>query len=444
MDATQRLAATGRRVKIDELPKEVLTIASHCVLDWLGVTLAGSREPLARIVHERATLAEHGDETTLLSFGQRASVLSAALLHGTASHALDYDDTHWGLQGHPTAPVLSAIWGLAERENVSGARLLAALVAGIEVECRLGTWLNPSHYALGFHATATLGCFGAAAAAAHLLDLDEPAWLCAIGLAGTQAAGLKSAFGSMAKPLQVGRAAQNGLLSALLAQGGFTANPHVLETDQGFVATHADGDLDPTKLAGDADRYLICDTLFKYHAACYLTHAGIDAVRALVREHGVVADAVERIELRVDPTCFGVCNIERPRSGLEGKFSLRATAAMALLGDDTASPEAFSDARMTCPKLAALIERIDVVGEPQRATRSTVLMRLVGGRELRVTVDSGIPATDLDAQGERLARKFDKLAPLDSGTRVAVHEKVLALRSLPSVRELTALLAAST
>jgi 2-methylcitrate dehydratase PrpD len=423
------------------MPSHVLATAKHCVLDWLGVTLAGSREPVARVVFERVALAERGDEATLLGYGRRATILSAALVHGTASHALDYDDTHWGLQGHPTAPVLGAIWSLAERENVSGATLLGALVAGIEVECRLGTWLNPSHYARGFHASATLGCFGAAAGAAHLLDLDELGWLHAFGLAGMQAAGLKSAFGSMAKPFQVGRAAQGGLLSALLAQGGLTANPHVLETDQGFVATHADGDLESSTMARDADRFLICDTLFKYHAACYLTHASIDGVRALLRTHDLKPSAIERIELRVDPTCFGVCNIERPRSGLEGKFSLRATAAMALLGDDTASPSAFNDARMGSPELLGWIERIDVVGETQPATRSTVRMRLRDGAEVAITLDSGVPATDIEGQGERLARKFDRLAALGPAMRAAVRERVSVLETLPSVRELTGLLA---
>src|SRR5262249_45966409 len=151
----------------------------------------------------------------------------------------DFDDTHTAMNGHPSAPVLPALLALAETGTASGERLLPALVAGVELECRLATALGPRHYAVGFHSTGPLGAFGAAAACAHLLDLDEEQWTHALGLAGTQAAGLKSGFGTMAKPLHAGRAASTGLLAALLACGGFTANPTVIEAPQGFAATHA-------------------------------------------------------------------------------------------------------------------------------------------------------------------------------------------------------------
>lgn len=312
MDATQRLVERVRSVPRAELPEEVTTLAKHCLLDWLGVTLAGAREPLARLVFEQLGQPDRGDEARLLGFGARASVATAALVNGTSSHALDYDDTHWTMQGHPSAPVLGALFGLAERERAGGSALLAALVAGIEVECLLGSWLNPEHYARGFHATGALGSFGAAAATAHLLQLDERAWSHAFGLAGTQAAGLKSGFGSMAKPLHAGRAAQAGLSSTLLAAAGFTGNPRILDDPQGFAATHG-----TLRVADGAPRWLILETLFKYHAACHLTHAAIEGIAELVRRHALQPDAVSGIELAVDQTCLGVCNIAEPQSGLE-------------------------------------------------------------------------------------------------------------------------------
>jgi 2-methylcitrate dehydratase PrpD len=436
LQPTQRLAALGRRVQAAELPADVLLVAKHSVLDWLGVTLAGMREPLVRIVFERACRADGGTEATLLGFDGHATVASAALLHGTAAHALDYDDTHWSLQGHPTAPVLGAVWGLAEREHASGTALLAALVAGVEVECRLGQWLNPDHYQRGFHATGTLGTFGAAAAASHLLGLEERMWLHAFGLAGTQAAGLKSAFGTMAKPLHAGRAAQTGLMSALLAAGGFEANPEILQAPQGFGATH--GVLAPrTK---DPERFAILDTLFKYHAACHLTHATIDGLHELKRSQPMAAADVEQIELTVDETCLGVCAIEHPENGMQAKFSLKATAAMALLGDATADPRAFDDARVTSPEIASVMERVHVRVEPMAATASVVRVRLRGGQVLETRRDTGVPERDLELQTQRLRGKFERLAPLAPNVRLEVAERVLNLEREPNLSGLIAIL----
>lgn len=428
---TARLVEQGRRVCFGELPADVVRVAKHCVLDWLGVTLAGSREPLCSMVLESLCGDEHGGEATLLGFGRRASVRSAALVNGTAAHALDYDDTHWGLQGHPTAPVLSALFGLAEQRHASGPQLLAALVSGIEVECLLGRWLNPGHYARGYHATATLGTFGAAAAAAHLLELPEPVWRNAFGLAGTMAAGLKSAFGTDAKPLQVGRAAEAGLSAALLAAAGCSANPNILDDPQGFVVTHADA---VTERA--AEVWSIRRTLFKYHAACYLTHASIDALRTLQAEHAFTAQDVQQVHLTVDETCLHVCNIENPRTGQEAKFSLRATAAMALLGLATDDPRTFDDATLQAPALRALLERVVVATAPLPATASIVHVQLRDGRTLSLEHDAGIPDSDLARQEHRLCEKLARLLPLPAAEPHELRHAALNLERIPAVRSL--------
>jgi 2-methylcitrate dehydratase PrpD len=431
---TQRLVELGRRVRLAEVPAEALLVAKHCVLDWIAVTLAGAREPLVRIVYEQVCRPDGGTEAALLGFGRRSSIASAALLHGTAAHALDYDDTHWTLQGHPTAPVLGALWGLAERDRASGAALLMALIAGVEVECRLGEWLNPDHYKRGFHATGTLGTFGAAAAASHLRGQNERTWRHAFGLAGTQAAGLKSAFGTMAKPLHAGRAAQTGLMSAMLAAAGFEANPEILETAQGFGATHgvlAASDATPT-------RFAILDTLFKYHAACHLTHATIDGLHALKRVQPLPVDAIQRVELCVDETCLGVCAIENPETGMQAKFSLKATAAMAILGDATADPKAFDDARVTSPEVRALMERVQIQVEPMPATATKLRVVLRDGQVLETRRDTGVPERDLAKQTERIAAKFERLAPLEPAVKTEVLERVLNLERAPDVTELMA------
>ena len=420
-----------------ELPPAVLRFAKHCMLDWFGVALAGAREPVSRIVFEQLARADGGDEATLLGFGRRASLATAALMNGTSSHALDYDDTHWGMQGHPSAPVLGALLALAERERAGGAALLAAFVAGVEVECLLGRWLNPEHYARGFHATGTLGSFGAAAAAAHLLELDERAWQHAFGLAGTQAAGLKSGFGTMAKPFHAGRAAQSGLGAALLAAAGFEANPEILDDPQGFAATHGAPLAQPSS---DPEGWLILDTLFKYHAACHLTHATIEGLRELMRTQALTPAAVSGIELRVDPSCLGVCNIERPETGLQAKFSLKATAALALLGDDTSDPSTFHDARATAADVVALMRRVQVRAQPMAATRSEVRVTRRDGVALSTVHDSGIPARDLADQQTRLRHKFERLCPLPTESTRALADRILSLEQLPNLDPLLELI----
>lgn len=408
---TRRLVSLSRGLRYREIPSEALTVARHCLLDWFGVTLAGSREPLAEILRSQVAASDHGSEATVFGHDGRTTALSAALVNGATSHALDFDDTHLVMMGHPSVPVIPAVLALAEREDLDGKALLTALVAGVEVECRLGALTSPHHYAVGFHSTGTLGTFGAAAAASRLLELGEEESLHALGLAGTQAAGLKSGFGTMAKPLHAGKAAADGLLSALLAAGGYTSNPAIVETEQGFAATHHGGE--PT--VGDLDpwdgRFLIRDTLFKYHAACYLTHSSIEGALQLRRDAGLRPEEIRTVELRVAPSSLKVCNILEPATGLEGKFSLRATAAMTLLGDDTADLRSYSDERMSSPELVSLRDRVRI--EPVRGTANTdteVVVETTDGKRHNTSVDVGTPATDLAEQERRLQQKYLVLA----------------------------------
>jgi 2-methylcitrate dehydratase PrpD len=438
MSITDKLIDSVAGLRPGAIPAAARAVARHCVLDWFGVTLAGSREPLSDILVAEA--ADAGDGT-LVGRSERASPLAAALINGAMSHALDFDDTHTLMSGHPSAPVVPAALALAERDDRDGGAFLAAVVAGIEMECRLGALLNPGHYSAGFHATGTLGTFGAATAAAHLLGLDAERWRHAFALAGTQAAGLKSSFGTMAKPLHAGRAAQNGLLAALLARGGFTGNPEILEVEQGFARTHGAPRLDPARLASLDGRFLITDTLFKYHASCYLTHAAIEAAARLRKQHGLLSGEIEAVEIRGSEGCVGVCDIAEPATGLEGKFSLRATAAMALLGDDTRDTAAFSDGRMRDANLQRMRDRVTFVplaGLP--ATRASVVVQARGAR-FEAEADTGRPATDLDRQWESLSAKFFALAEPVLGPDAAqrLHGALAGIEDAASMRDLLAL-----
>ena len=236
-----RLAERWSPTRFDDLPPAVVEVARHCALDWFGCALAGSREPLALLLHDELD----DGAATVVGLDRTARPRTAALVNGAAGHALDFDDTHTLLSGHPTAPVLPAALGLAEKLDAGGEDLLTAFVVGVEVECRVGALLAPGHYRAGWHATGTVGTLGAAAACARLLGLDGERTAHALALAATQAAGLKASFGTMAKPLHAGKAASDGLLSARLAGRGFTGNPGVLEAPQGLAA--AAGGVDPDR-----------------------------------------------------------------------------------------------------------------------------------------------------------------------------------------------------
>ncbi|MEE2778666.1 MAG: MmgE/PrpD family protein [Acidobacteriota bacterium] len=441
-DWTRELASAGRSISFDSATAEAQEVARHCLLDWLGVTLAGCEEPLAlsmrRALHPEAAAAE----ATLIGLPARTtSTLLATLINGAASHALDFDDTHSTMSGHPSVPVVPAALALAETLGKTGRDLLSAILAGIEVECRLGAIVNPGHYHAGFHATGTLGTVGAAAACAHLLELDEDRWLHALGLAGTQASGLKSSFGTMGKPLHAGKAAHDGLLAAQLAPEGFTGNPTIVECRQGMADAMHGSDRPDDVLSRYEGRYLITETLFKYHAACYLTHSTIEGALEIRQREGLSGNEVAAVEIFVPPTSLDVCNIHEPATGLEGKFSLRATAAMALLGSDTSSLDTYTDAGVTAPALVQLRDAVRIrPTDGVSATATPIVVRTQDHRELEACVDVGEPASDLELQRYKLEAKFRALTVPILGEERA-QELVSTIATAETLESPTALLA---
>jgi 2-methylcitrate dehydratase PrpD len=413
---TSALATLGAGFRFADLPPDVVLLAKQCFLDWLGCALAGSREPLAAILQDEVREQGGHAQATILGTAERASLQQAALVNGAASHALDYDDVQWEMSGHPSVPVFPGLLALAESRRASGRDFLTAFVAGFETECRVGLLVNPGHYAAGWHATGTLGTFGSAAACAWLLSLDEERWRHALGIAAAQAAGLKSMFGTMCKPLHAGKAAANGLLAATLAARGFTSNLEALETAQGFAATQTTTFQPERCLAGAPSGFALRSVLFKYHAACFGTHSSIEGVLRLKEDHHLSPDQVRAIHLRVPVGALSMCNIQEPHTALEGKFSLRFTAALALGWNDTGET-AFTDARVHDPALVALRDRVTVEGDASVTGGTNVTVELADGRELREQVDVNTPATDLDRQWQRLVAKFRGLAAPVVGTQ---------------------------
>jgi len=405
---TRKLVGQALELRFDELPASVRRVASDCLVDWLACTYAGLAEPVSGILTEAARDEGGHPRATLVGRGMKGSVLQAALVNGTASHALDYDDVNLAVPGHLSVALLPGLLALSEDRGASGEDFLAAFVAGYETACRIGKLLEPAHYANGFHATATVGSLGAAIACAHLLKLTPEQACHALGIAATQAAGLKVMFGSMAKPLHAGLASQGGLRAALLARKGLTSRMDVLECVQGFAQVHgADFHVEDAVAQPEGGYHLLAN-LFKFHAACYSTHSTIEAVAALRKEHGIALPAVAGIQVVAGEGC-SICNIQSPVTALEAKFSLRAVAAFALLDIDTSALESW--ARVTDSEVAAALERVRVELVPGMGlSESEVTVRLRDGTELRRVEDAGIPMRDKAAQSARVSAKFKAIA----------------------------------
>jgi len=423
----------------NRLPEEAARVARMGFIDTIGTMIAGRQEDSVRIMTE--TLAP-GDGPATLTFGDRhAPAPEAAWINGTAAHALDYDDVNMAMPGHPSVAVLPAVLALGESRGASGAAVLAAFVAGYETACRIGRAIAPGHYdGIGFHATGTVGTFGAAAGCAHLLGLSAEQTAHALGIAATQAAGLKSMFGTHCKPLHAGKAAYHGLLAARLAARGFTARLDALECVQGFCPTHSPDFHPDAALADPEGGWHIRNNLFKYHAACYLTHAGIEAARSLRTRHNLTADRIAAVTLRVDAVTDRVCNIAAPQTGLEAKFSHRLTAAMALAGHDTGRLDQYSAATATDPALVALRDRVVVELQPNfGSTRAQMDVRMVDQTTVSAAYDSGIPAPGIAAQGRRIEEKFLSVATPVLANAAALRDAVAAMDGLKSVASLAPL-----
>src|SRR5438477_5221285 len=441
---TQTLAAQASTVTYDALPEPVRELARQCVLDYYGVALAGADDPLAHILLDELSEAAGAEQASVIGHQARLPALAAALINGAIGHALDYDDVNLAMPGHPSVAILPGLIALAEQRNSTGREVVAAFVAGYETACRIGMALRPGHYDRGFHATGTVGAFGAAAACAHLLGLDAEATARALGIAGTQAAGLKSQFGTMCKPFHAGKASQSGLLAARLAARGFSSRPDLVECEQGFALTHGPDFNPAAALASPPNGFHIFANLFKYHAACYLTHGPIECARSLREQHGVTPDQVARMTLLLDRSCDRVCNIPAPTDGLEAKFSLRQTVAMALSGVDTASLAAYSSETATDPALVRLRDKLALdfrKGWPQ--AKGELEVTLGDGRVLRASHDAGIPSSDIAGQRERLVAKFGALAePVLGAARAReLRAAILGLDRLADVGALTTLAA---
>ena len=447
MPATTRLAEFVVKTTLRDCPDAAVAQVRRAALDSIGVVLAGASEPVAGSVRAVARAEGGAPLCTVLGTSLRTSATWAALANGTAGHAHDFDDTNFALLGHPSVPLLAAILAAAETEPADGAAVTAAYLIGFEVSAALGAALNPGHYTRGWHATASIGSLGCAAAAASVLGLDLVQTRHVLGLAASLASGLKENFGSMTKPFHAGHAARNGVFAALVAREGLTASDSALEGRQGYAAAFSQATLAPDAFdhLGQRWQVLTSGIAVKPYPSCALTHSAIDALLALRAHHGLGAEQVAEIEVGVNHVVPDVLRHDRPTNGLERKFSMQFCAAAAL-ASGRVDLGSFGDGPVADAGTRELMGRVRMVVDPtlpdglseQAWTRVTV--RLRDGRTLDSAPRgaSGHPEQPLsDAQ---LRDKFLACATPVIGADEAdgVATQLTHLEDIPDVRALTA------
>lgn len=438
MDETRRLARFICDSRSEAIPPGVRHEAARSLLNWLGCAIGGCRhETVARALAALAPFAGP-PQATLLGRGERLDILHGALINGMSSHVFDFDDTHLKTVIHPSGPVAAALLALAEYRPLTGAAFLHAFVLGVEAECRIGNAVYPSHYDVGWHITGTAGVFGAAAAAGRVLGLDERQMTWALGIAATQAAGLREMFGTMCKPFHPGRAAQNGLTAALLAAQGFTSSERALEAPRGFAHVLA-AERDLTRITANLGvTWELALNTYKPFACGIVIHPVIDGCIQLRDERGLSGDEIAAVSLQVHPLVLELTGKQSPRTGLEGKFSVYHSAAIALRYGD-AGEALYSDAVVQDPAVVALRGKVIATADPGLAEDGArIALSLTDGRRLEKVVDHAIGSLARPLSDAALEAKFRGLAAgiLSAAEAEALLGLCWSLESLPDAGEL--------
>jgi 2-methylcitrate dehydratase PrpD len=375
--------------RYDAIPPTVLESAKIAIMDCLGVAVAGAREESAQITARLARDEAAKEEATI--YGQRfkSSVVQAAFVNGVAAHAHDFDHS-FVVGGQPTSPIIPAVFSLGESLAVSGKQILEAYIAGFEVAAAL-IFAVQGAGGRGWHANGTIGSFGASAACAKLLGLKESEIEMALAMAASMASGVTSNFGTMTKPLHVGQAARNGVLSARLAKSGFTANPQTLEVRNGFFDSYYPGGKPDRAPIEDLGRVYAMEKYgvrFKPYPCGGLTHTAIYATIRLRNEHQITPELVEHVEVEVPADTAAPLAFRVPRTGLEGKFSMPYLIARALT-DGKVTLETFTDEAVRNKDVLQLLDKVDMKVDPKLQSGSD------GSRPATVTikVKNGQPQT---------------------------------------------------
>jgi len=405
MEVTRTLAKFLVNHRYADVPAKVRHEAARSFLNWVGCAVGASRHET--VENALAALSEFSGprEATVLGRGDKLDIMLAALMNGTTSHTFDFDDTHLKTVIHPSGPVASALLALSERKRLNGKDFLHAFILGVEAECRIGNAVYPSHYDVGWHITATAGVFGAAAAAGRVLGLSEQQMVWALGIAATQSSGVREMFGTMCKPFHPGNAARNGLMAALLASKNFTSAEQGIEGRRGFanVLATARNYGEITEKLGET--WEISLNTYKPFACGIVEHPAIDGCIQLRNEHKLKGDEIEAITLRSHPLVLELTGKKTPQTGLEGKFSVYHSSAVAVIYG-AAGEEEYSDAVVRDRKVIALRDKVTAtVDKAMHEDQVHVTIKLNSGKTLEKYVEHcvgslGRPMSDADLEAK--------------------------------------------
>jgi 2-methylcitrate dehydratase PrpD len=444
---TERLAQFVAERAAGAYPTAAAHAGRRTVANAVALGAGAATHPAVTSVAEFASALGGEGNASVLGTDMRLPVQWAALVNGIAVHVEDFDDTHLETVVHPGAPVVPAALALAEHLDASGRELLDAVVLGVEVALRVALAAGPGHFDRGWHLTGTAGHFGAAAAAARVLGLDRDATANALGIAGTQAAGLQVALGSMTKPLHPGKAAMNGVEAALLASRGLTGPTDVVEARRGFAFVTSPDPHPDRATAELGERWEVERNAFKPYACGIVSHPAIDAALAIRKGVRSPSDVVA-ITVRVNPVVLDVMGVEDPRDGLQSKFSVYHCVAVGLL-DGAAGPAQYSDERATADDARATRALVTVETDAGIARdEAWIRARLAEGRDIEHHVEhargsEARPLTD-DELGEKARLvagpalgedKADALTALALRLDELQHASTLAAAARPDSRE---------
>lgn len=435
--AARRLARFVHELSFEAIPANVIHEAKRSLINYVACAIGGSTHPA--ITHTlNATAAFAGPpQARILGRRERTDISHAALINGMSGHVLDFDDTHLRTLLHPGVAIFPALLALAERDNISGKDFLVAFVAGVEVASRVANAVYFAHN-LHWYVTGTAGVFGAAAACSKYLFLKENNIALALGIAGAQSAGTREQAGTMAKCFVHGRAAQNGLLAALLAAQGLTSAETVLEGEHGFVNVLAPQRDAAALTAGLGSQWELALNTYKPYACGVVAHPAIEACIVLRERYHLKPDQIDSVELEVHPRALELTGIKEPPSGLKSKWSVYHSAAVALV-DGVAGEHQYDDARVFDPLVSALRKKVSAKADAALTDVQAVAhVRLRDGTRLTHKVECVIGSTDRPMRDADLEAKTRMMADgiLPAARVQQLIERCWGIDALDDVREL--------
>jgi 2-methylcitrate dehydratase PrpD len=422
MHTTQSLAEYIVSSRFEDIPENVVHEARRALVNIIGCAVGGANEEAVEIATRTFTPFFGPTTARVVGRAEKADPLHAALLNGISSHVHDYDDTLPKNYIHASSPVASALLSYATANQVSGRDFVHAFILGFETVSRVGNATYPAHYDVGWHSTGSCGVFGAAVAIGKLIGLDVQQMVWAIGLAATQAAGIREMFGSMGKAFHPGRAAQNGYGAALLAKNGFTSGRFGLEGPRGFASVlAAKSDVSKVTEGLGSDFDLMVNT-YKPFPCGIVNHPSIDACIQIATKHELKADDIESVELTVAPLVMDLCGKRDITMGLEGKFSVVHGAAVGLVRRK-AGLEDYTDAAVMDPDVKRVREA--TVARPDNEVTEDgvrVKVHLRDGTTLAMTLEHSLGNLERPMTDQQLSEKF-----LDQAKPVLPEAQVRAL-----------------